>query len=79
MSLPPAPEGYPYGTVWKANVDRHGPEWRAYCDEVAGRPGGAARAERLKRDVRLIGKHEGRDIRALVLSDPARRLDAVAA
>lgn len=110
MSSSPAPDddAYPYGTVWKATVDRHGPEWRAYCEAVhclkkyyrdqleygketaldryraycdglAGRPGSAARAERLKFDVQLVGRHEGRAIRAGMSAEPARRLDAVAA
>lgn len=112
MSCAPAPapdEGdYPYGAAWKATVDRHGQDWRAYCeavhclktyyrdqhecgkdvaldryraycDDVARRPSGAARAERLRLDVQLVGRHEGRALRAAVQADPARRLDAVAA
>lgn len=110
MSCAPAPEGgdYPYGTAWKATVDRHGQDWRAYCeavhclktyyrdqleygkeaaldryraycDDVAARPGGAARAERLRLDVQLIGRHEGRALRAAAQTGSPRCLDAAAA
>lgn len=112
MSCAPAPVpddgGYLYGAAWKAAVDRHGHDWRAYCeavhclktyyrdqleygkeaaldryraycDDVAARPGGVARAERLRIDVQLVGRHEGRALRALMQAESPRCLDAAAA